>query len=255
MLFYLPVYYPPVNPTHQLVYVPPPMLPAPTTTPSPSGPTPPDSPTTPRHPTDSPHRASLHRPPAVPYFPSPVTGTPRRAHFLPRRPPPPHVLPSYLPPTPLSNTTAYDTTPHGLPQRPLPRTHHSNPFAASSALPHGPLSYDDLPPIPHGIPPPIVSHAEILSRSKIRSCHLATDHDCILRKYEMTMRQQPVQARMCGVGEKCESATVSEVYCTLWPTLVPPACVWRRQGGQDAVFLHSTLARNADMPYSRPETR
>ncbi len=32
---------------------------------------------------------------------------------------------------------------------------------------------------------------------------LATNHDCVLRTYEMKMRQQPVQARMCGVGEKC----------------------------------------------------
>ena len=68
----------------------------------------------------------------------------------------------------------------------------------------------------------MLSHAEILSRAKIRTRHLATDHDCVLSKFEMSMRQQPVQARMCGVGEKCESDisvppyTQSESRISLW---------------------------------------
>lgn len=35
-----------------------------------------------------------------------------------------------------------------------------------------------------------------------------TDHDCVLRHYELTMRQQPVQARMCGVGDKSDRRPV-----------------------------------------------
>ncbi|ORX36096.1 velvet factor-domain-containing protein [Kockovaella imperatae] len=37
---------------------------------------------------------------------------------------------------------------------------------------------------------------------------LGLDHSCVLRKYELQMRQQPVQARMCGVGEKSDRRPV-----------------------------------------------
>lgn len=40
---------------------------------------------------------------------------------------------------------------------------------------------------------------------RIRSCtHAGGTHDCVLRSYELVMRQQPIHARMCGVGDKCK---------------------------------------------------
>nr|XP_019008992.1 uncharacterized protein I206_06680 [Kwoniella pini CBS 10737]OCF47773.1 hypothetical protein I206_06680 [Kwoniella pini CBS 10737] len=56
------------------------------------------------------------------------------------------------------------------------------------------------PPMPQ-LPTP--SDTPMSPRSH-RGDQFATDHDCVLRKYEMKMRQQPVQARMCGVGEKSD---------------------------------------------------
>jgi hypothetical protein len=49
------------------------------------------------------------------------------------------------------------------------------------------------------------SHSNPSLHGADESSHCARDHDCVLRRYEMKMRQQPIQARMCGVGEKCES--------------------------------------------------
>ena len=51
---------------------------------------------------------------------------------------------------------------------------------------------------------------------RIRPCsNVRGTHDCVLRSYELVMRQQPVHARMCGVGDKCELST---------PLLTMPTC-------------------------------
>lgn len=43
---------------------------------------------------------------------------------------------------------------------------------------------------------------------RIRPCsNVCGTHNCVLRSYELVMRQQPVHARMCGVGDKCELST------------------------------------------------
>lgn len=59
-------------------------------------------------------------------------------------------------------------------------------------------------------PSPTASH----SISATRRNPTAVDHDCVLRRYELTMRQQPVQARMCGVGEKCRSLAPARPHMT-----------------------------------------
>jgi hypothetical protein len=122
--------------------------------------------------------------------------------------------------------------------------------ASTSSTYHAPLctflaSLADLDPtrVPSTLPIPlgILSQADVLSRSKIRSCHLATDHDCILRKYELSMRQQPVQARMCGVGEKCKSSHPHNIFTT-------GAC-------HTTSLLHTcTCTRVIADPFSRPST-
>lgn len=208
MLDYLPIYYPPTRPTHQLVYVPP-QPPAPNSvTSSTAGPsTPPDSPRTSHAPTPSPYRPRRQRRPDHPY-PTPVTSAPPPLPPALTQPPP-HLPPREFPPTPMS--TATHTGPPSAPlARPPLHAYHSvptnNPLQHHHRHPYHHRPHDD-----DAQPPPIMSasalsHAEILSRSKTRSRHLAADHDCVLSKYEMTMRQQPVQARMCGIGEKCKPA-------------------------------------------------
>ncbi|ORY24133.1 velvet factor-domain-containing protein [Naematelia encephala] len=120
MLYYLPAFWPPIEPTHRLVYIPP----------ATSSPTPGILSSDPFHSgTASPH----------------------------------------CPPTPSDSTTS----------------------ANSNCPMDAAVSSISVPPIvakPHS--------------------HLATDHDCILSSYEMSMRQQPIQARMCGVGEKSDRRPV-----------------------------------------------
>jgi hypothetical protein len=194
MLLYLPIYYPPASPTHQLVYVPP--APSQSSHSSVSMSTPPLSPNA----TIPPHHARSRRPVAahttVPsHLWTPITSTPPSAWRQPMQP-----VPYYMPPTPTSSSSEIGI--HHPRPRPLPTTHNSAPVLSV----FDDASYDPDCISPNlTIPPDILSHADLLSRTKIRSCHSATDHDCVLRKYELTMRQQPVQARMCGVGEKCES--------------------------------------------------
>lgn len=213
MLYCLPIYYPPTRPTHQLVYVAPhPHHPigAPSSSAGPS--TPPDSPRTSLAPTPSPRHARRQRRPE-PFYPTPVTSRP------PPLPPallqpPPHLPSWHIPPTPLSIAT-HTGPPSVPPTRPPLHAYHS--------VPTNNTLHDHAHPVPNrsvnAPPPPTIpisalSHAEILSRSKIRSRRLAADHDCILSKYEMTMRQQPVQARMCGVGEKCKHPSVLVLFDT-----------------------------------------
>lgn len=203
MLYYLPIYYPPAHPTHQLVYVagPQPST-ASGTTPSPTGlSTPPVSP------------PFEHQPPPSPFalpYPTPLTSSSFNGPSTLVRPPS-HVPPHGIPPTPVSTATLPGSS-HLAPPRPPLHVHHSAPTGLTDHHnsqyyhhhdPHG-SSSSSSSLAPHGVSPTMLSHAELTSRAKIRSDHLATDHDCILSKYEMTMRQQPVQARMCGVGEKCE---------------------------------------------------
>jgi hypothetical protein len=204
MLYYLPHFYPPASPTHQLVYVPP--APSTYTRSSASLSTPPQSPvssTTSRN--QSRHHAPL---PRRSHHPTTTISAPATARPLIRQ-----QLAPRLPPTPTSST--FNTASlHPELRRPPVSTHPSAPQQPVINTPPRAVLFEPSPmSTPTAIPANIISTADLLSRTKIRSCHLATDHDCILRKYEMTMRQQPVQARMCGVGEKCKSLSV--VVCLL----------------------------------------
>lgn len=79
------------------------------------------------------------------------------------------------------------------------------PLHTTRLLPQRPCSNSPLPTTPSN---PYSNHLSTPSYTplSIRHClSLVTDHDCILRTYELIMRQQPVQARMCGIGDKCES--------------------------------------------------
>lgn len=184
----------------------------------------------------SPHAPGRHHAiarPAASDLPTPITSTPPSS-WQPTNRPPMRPMPYRVPLTPTSSSS--HTEMHHPRPRPLPTTHHSAPFLASLA---------DLDPtrVPSTLPIPlgILSQADVLSRSKIRSCHLATDHDCILRKYELSMRQQPVQARMCGVGEKCKSSHPHNIFTT-------GAC-------HTTSLLHTcTCTRVIADPFSRPST-
>lgn len=199
MLYYLPHYYPPASPTHQLVYIPP------TTAYSHSSSslsTPPHSPASSNASHNARHRAPLprrsHHPTSI--LTAPSAPWPLMRQQLAPRPDP------RLPPTPTSSTS-HPGIPNHVRRPPPPMTHHSAPQLPILNTPPRATLFEPSPystPTTASIPANIISTADLLSRTKIRPCHLATDHDCVLRKYEMTMRQQPVQARMCGVGEKCE---------------------------------------------------
>jgi len=201
MLYYLPHFYPPASPTHQLVYVPP--APSNHTRSSASLSTPPHSPASSnasrnqsRHHAPLPRR-SLH--------PTATISAPATARPSIRQQLGPNLHNPRLPPTPTSST--FHTAPLHPERRPTASTCNSVPQLPVVNTPPRAVLFEPSPMSTPtaAIPANIISTADLLSRTKIRSCHLATDHDCILRKYEMTMRQQPVQARMCGVGEKCKS--------------------------------------------------
>jgi hypothetical protein len=213
MLYYLPHYYPPASPTHQLVYIPP----APASHfhshshshSSASLSTPPLSPAsstasrhTPRHHAPLPRRS--HHPTAI--VTAPAAPWPLMRQQLAPRPDP------RLPPTPTSSASHPGVPPHDRRPPPPPSQHSAPQLPVVNTPPRAALfepSPYSTPTTATSIPANIISTADLLSRTQIRSCHLATDHDCVLRKYEMTMRQQPVQARMCGVGEKCESHPIT----------------------------------------------
>jgi hypothetical protein len=199
MLYYLPHYYPPASPTHQLVYIPPTTAYSHSST---SLSTPPHSPASSNASRHGRHHAPL---PRRSHHPTTIVTAPAAPWPLMHQQLAPRSDPR-LPPTPTSSSS-HPGMPHHVRRPPPPTTHHSAPQLPIVNTPPRAALFE---PSPYSspttsIPANIISTADLLSRTKIRSCHLATDHDCVLRKYEMTMRQQPVQARMCGVGEKCKS--------------------------------------------------
>lgn len=217
MLYYLPHYYPPASPTHQLVYIPPP--PVAYSNSSASLSTPPHSPASSNASRNARHHAPLprrsHHPTTIVTAPA-APWPPMHQQLPPRNP--------RLPPTPTSSSSHPGMPMHAR-RPPPPPSHHSAPQLPIVNTPPRAALFKPSPystPTTGSIPADIISTADLLSRTKIRSCHLATDHDCILRKYEMTMRQQPVQARMCGVGEKCKSPNPisSLVVCLPFPLLL-----------------------------------
>ncbi|ODO01747.1 hypothetical protein I350_06576 [Cryptococcus amylolentus CBS 6273] len=59
--------------------------------------------------------------------------------------------------------------------------------------------------------PPLLSPPSRAAFETAKSCadvELATDHQCVLSTYELIIRQQPMQARMCGVGDKSDRRPV-----------------------------------------------
>jgi len=216
MLYYLPHYYPPASPTHQLVYIPPNTAYSHS---SASFSTPPHSPAS----SNASHHGRYHAPlPRRSHHPTTIVTAPAAPWPLMHQQLAPRSDPR-LPPTPTSSTS-HSGMPHHVRRPPPPTTHHSAPQLPIINTPPRAALFEPSPystPTTSSIPANIISTADLLSRTKIRSCHLATDHDCVLRKYEMTMRQQPVQARMCGVGEKCESPNPnpipSPVVCLPFP--------------------------------------
>jgi len=214
MLYYLPHFYPPASPTHQLVYIPP--APVTHTRSSASLSTPPHSPASS---TASRHTSRHHAPlPRRSHHPTTIVTAPTATWPLTRQQLAPRSDPR-LPPTPTSSAS-HPGMPHHDRRPPHHTSHHSAPqLPIVNTPPRAVLFEPSSCSTPTTIPANIISTADLLSRTKIRSCHLATDHDCVLRKYEMTMRQQPVQARMCGVGEKCESAIL--IFGRVRPVLSP----------------------------------
>lgn len=79
--------------------------------------------------------------------------------------------------------------PNSLPSSPIMATPPDWPHAIPH--PHPTFESDDVDParIPY----------------KSRRCSIAADHNCVLRSYELTVRQQPVHARTCGPGDNGES--------------------------------------------------
>ncbi|RXK39850.1 hypothetical protein M231_02907 [Tremella mesenterica] len=174
MIHYLPVFYPPHNPTHQLVYIPPtPAIPhtpnlldTPLSPGSTSGST--------SHSTSHSHSRSHLHPPASrsrsnsrssasPYIrDSPISRKPRMTR---------------------SHGHSHDTTSAQTSSSSMPPSRS----VASSETPTSRIR-----PFHHTLPPPCI----------------ARDHPCVLRTYEMSMRQQPLQARMCGVGDKSDRRPV-----------------------------------------------
>ncbi|WWC58933.1 uncharacterized protein I303_101478 [Kwoniella dejecticola CBS 10117] len=110
-------------------------------------------------------------------------------------PPPPGFQLIYVPPSDNPNISQRRSSRHLSSS-----TTETETTATPLSGPSTPSPSNALPPLPQ-LPTP--SDTPMSSRSD-RLKHLATDHDCVLRKYEMKMRQQPVQARMCGVGEKSD---------------------------------------------------
>ncbi|WWC87407.1 uncharacterized protein L201_002296 [Kwoniella dendrophila CBS 6074] len=111
------------------------------------------------------------------------------------------ITPLYLPPPPPGYQLVYV---------PPPATTHTNHHCSPRHPPTSQISFPPAgPSTPARTPPPLPTPSDtpMSLRSDGVKC-LATDHDCVLRKYEMKMRQQPVQARMCGVGEKSDRRPV-----------------------------------------------
>jgi len=101
--------------------------------------------------------------------------------------------------------------PHPHDDSPVPPQHDDSSPEPSfgsflNSLPPSPIMLTP-PDVPHALPHPSVGHDDVdHARMPVESrrCSIATDHDCVLRSYELTVRQQPVHARTCGPGDKGE---------------------------------------------------
>ncbi|OCF33977.1 hypothetical protein I316_04323 [Kwoniella heveanensis BCC8398] len=116
--------------------------------------------------------------------------------YLP--PPPPGFQLVYVPPAPQSSS------PSRSPSTPSCSLNDASSIH-TSAGPVTPQHHVSAPTLP------IPSHASLLKLVNGLTQPPPTsrrEHDCVLRRYEMKMRQQPVQARMCGVGEKSDRRPV-----------------------------------------------
>ncbi|WVQ97514.1 hypothetical protein IAU59_004628 [Kwoniella sp. CBS 9459] len=115
--------------------------------------------------------------------------------YLP--PPPPGFQLVYVPPPPPSPTPSRSPlTPSSLDDDSSIRT---------SAGPITPRHHVSAPPLPTPTHVPLLERILGMTRPPPA---IHREHDCVLRRYEMKMRQQPVQARMCGVGEKSDRRPV-----------------------------------------------
>jgi hypothetical protein len=84
-------------------------------------------------------------------------------------------------------------------------------MSSARTLDHAPARADSAPPARSASPEcqPAVTYPTV---PRIRPCaHIRAAHACVLRSYELVMRQQPIHARMCGVGDKCRCR---EIACT-----------------------------------------
>ncbi|WWD21855.1 hypothetical protein CI109_106343 [Kwoniella shandongensis] len=133
----------------------------------------------------------------------------------------PYYLPHLPPPPPGYQLVYVPPPPH--PPIPAPHASSSSSHSVRTRSPSQPTSngYDSdesenvTDPAGSHSSTPDLSHLNLLptpvdtpSSSTCPRSSLRTDHECVLRKYEMVMRQQPVQARMCGVGEKSDRRPV-----------------------------------------------
>nr|ODN85937.1 hypothetical protein L203_04436 [Cryptococcus depauperatus CBS 7841] len=113
-------------------------------------------------------------------------------HLQPPPPPPPGYQLVYVPPH-----ISYSSSPSQHQSHCHPHLSRTRSSLSTTTLPSTPESDAAQLPTPSGSP------------MSIKRCSdLATDHNCILRTYELKMRQQPVQARMCGVGDKSDRRPV-----------------------------------------------
>ncbi|WVQ75321.1 hypothetical protein IAR50_004937 [Cryptococcus sp. DSM 104548] len=125
--------------------------------------------------------------------------------FIP--PPPAGYRLVYVPPT--SHPRSSTPTPTFTPPPKLARPTVRPPARTLSRLlpnddPPTPMSPSRPPPPPH----PPLSRAVLESAKPCSDLELATDHDCVLSTYELIIRQQPMQARMCGIGDKSDRRPV-----------------------------------------------
>lgn len=195
-MYLLPTLWPPHNPTHRLAYTPMPIPTPPSSSssvPASSNPFPtliPNTPVTPsstvfHSPRTYPHSA----PPGARHLDCSVHRT--TTGELPASPlsriirPVPHNRNS-MPPSRQSDTrlsSSSPTTDHALVDRPLSAPILSSPLALA---------------------PPALSESYLHRLATYLPNYRPRDSLSTNRKYEMSMRQQPLQARMCSAGEKGE---------------------------------------------------
>lgn len=185
-MYLLPKLWPPHHPTHRLVYIP--------------------SSTTSVDSSSNPYPTPPYLTPTNPTFPShpPLPTFKRRNDPDPDPSSPIYVYAGiYRPgPVPLSPDASDEPTPS--PVLPL---HHLFPPSTSSFS--SPSSSSSSPILNHGLTESDLDHLHSYLRPRLLPGYRPRDalgaH--MGRRYEMSMRQQPVQARMCGAGEKCEYMT------------------------------------------------